>query len=247
MDSMLAPTPVLGIITALPAEAHSLGVRKLSRGKATEIAPNTWLCVSGSGAANAAAAFDALPLSSLTHLINWGVAGALHEDCRNGDLLVPTVMRDKETRWSMDSDWHREFRRQIQIWGSVPRACELYTSPHIVASPKERRTLACTSGCGAVDMEAGTLANLAQKRGLPLVIVKVIADECHTSLPHCVLRHTDPYGRPVLPGFAWSLCTHPGEWKSLWGLAKSYRLAIHHLSALGSRLLDHRFFLPSQL
>src|SRR6185437_11188771 len=86
MSASASPDAV-GLIIALPAEAHSIGVRGIGIGECTRWR-NGWVAVSGMGPHNAMRAAERLLACGVVRLANWGVAGALTPDLASGDVLV---------------------------------------------------------------------------------------------------------------------------------------------------------------
>ena len=71
-----ASTDGIGLVVALPAEAHSLGIRGMRVGECARWRGG-WVAISGIGADNAARAAERLLAYGIDRLANWGVAGAL--------------------------------------------------------------------------------------------------------------------------------------------------------------------------
>jgi nucleoside phosphorylase len=98
-------------------------------------------------------------------LISTGFAGALSDDLQIGELLLAknfsTVDLD-ETRGSLS--------------GLPIHVANLLTVPALIDSPKDRNTLALTSGASAVDMETEFIARACAAHSVPLLSLRVISD-----------------------------------------------------------------------
>jgi nucleoside phosphorylase len=98
-------------------------------------------------------------------LISTGFAGALSDDLQIGELLLAknfsTVDLD-ETRGSLS--------------GLPIHVANLLTVPALIDSPKDRNTLALTSGAAAVDMETEFIARACAAHSVPLLSLRVISD-----------------------------------------------------------------------
>jgi hypothetical protein len=58
----------------------------------------------------------------------------------------------------------------------------MVTTPHLAASPQEKKTLAQTHDAVAVDMESATLARMCLQAGIPFGCLRVVLDEAATEI-----------------------------------------------------------------
>ncbi|MHC8441988.1 MAG: phosphorylase family protein [Candidatus Eutrophobiaceae bacterium] len=223
----------LGIITALPSEAHCLGAGKLAAGVIVPLANGTLLCASGMGEMAINRAFKLLLEKDITALLNLGVAGALRTECQSGDLVIPNSILDTDGTYTVDGEWHRELWEKLnttQETAGLPlRDGALFSADRIVSGAAQRQALANQHGCIAVDMEAALLARLCQKHGIRFASIKAIADEINVEMPNCILKHIDSLGKPIMPAFALHVLTHPLEWRALLQIAQGWRKARNSL------------------
>ncbi|HSY00991.1 MAG TPA: hypothetical protein VK819_02520 [Acidobacteriaceae bacterium] len=115
----------------------------------------------------------------------------------------------------------------------------LITLDH-VADIREKRELAYKHQAVMVDMEAATVARLAQSHGLAFHCFKAVTDGPNDNLPD-FNRFTAPDGHLRMPAFLAYASVHPHYWGPLARLGKNSRLAANALSHF-----VHRFFAGSQ-
>jgi hypothetical protein len=102
-------------------------------------------------------------------VVSFGLAGALHDGLRVGDVLDATrVVNERgETLWQGSP---------LGIEGA--RDATVLASHDLVHDADERRRLHETSGADAVDMESGVLARSGRLAG----VVRVISDDAKSSI-----------------------------------------------------------------
>lgn len=98
-------------------------------------------------------------------LIFAGYAGSLCPSLRVGDVFIPDAVLDTEGR-TWPTAW--------------PGSGRLLTTPHLVGTPTEKRSLGQRFGARAVDMESATFARRCAERGVPFGCVRAISDDVDT-------------------------------------------------------------------
>jgi adenosylhomocysteine nucleosidase len=103
------------------------------------------------------------------NVVSFGLAGALHDGLRVGDVLDATRVVDErgETLWQGSP---------LGIEGA--RDATVLASHDLVHDADERRRLHEASGADAVDMESGVLARSGRLAG----VVRVISDDAKSSI-----------------------------------------------------------------
>jgi hypothetical protein len=102
-------------------------------------------------------------------LVSFGLAGALHDGLRVGEILDATRVVDSAG---------------ATLWEGAPlgvagaRQATMLASDVLVHDAAERRRLRETSGADAVDMESGVLARSGRLAG----VVRVISDDAKSSI-----------------------------------------------------------------
>jgi hypothetical protein len=112
-------------------------------------------------------------------VLSAGFSGALNESLATGDIILATEVLDGlghswPTTWPADlgpGEWRPPLHRHPVL-----------TFPRLAGTPEEKRALGQQSGAAAVDMEAGAIARLCHRRGVPFGCVRVILDDLRTPL-----------------------------------------------------------------
>jgi nucleoside phosphorylase len=177
-----------GLVVALPAEAHSLGVRGLGVGDCARW-QHGWVAVSGIGPDNAARAAGRLLARGVERLANWGVAGALDASLSPGDVVIPERVRHADGGPGFTTDDEAAERLVAALSAHLPiHRGTLWSARHPIASATDKCALAEWSGAVAVDMEAAAIAAVAVRAGLPFIAVKAICDPVTRELPGTIVR-----------------------------------------------------------
>jgi adenosylhomocysteine nucleosidase len=207
----------IAIIAALPGELKPLvkhwrhvstgvnGAKKWTLSNGDDM----WIAVcAGMGAdavrrAYAAAASD----GPLDILLSIGWAGALSADVKPGTVHVPTGVIDAQTGEQFN------FAEGGRKWRLVTTAS--------VADAAEKARLAATyPGAVLVDMEAATVARLAEMRGIPLLCIKGVSDAVGAVLPD-LNPFIDQTGQMQLARFVGHIALRPQYWPSLLHIGKN--------------------------
>lgn len=217
------------IIAALPREVKHL-VRGWQEhrlpGKIVAYTNDVAVVVcAGMGAARAALAVQAaLSLKPVTALFSVGLAGACDPSLRVGDIVRAGVVVDAGT----GERFSNELSTQILITTSA------------IASVREKQRLYASYQASAVDMEAATVARLAQAHGIPFQAIKAISDEASFEMRELALFATSD-GQFREAAFAMHAAVRPQSWPKLFALAGNGKRAVEALtSELESQLKWYR-------
>lgn len=216
----------IGIIAALPGELKPLvrgwhrmptaagsGIRMWERpalrGKNEVVA----VCA-GMGAAAARRAFSAAEFRGAMDLVlSIGWAGALTEGCHAGDVFEAAEVVDTQTG--------ERFRAAAGKY-------RLVTTPQ-VAGFAEKNRLRQSYSADLVDMEAGTVARLAQMRGISIRCIKGISDAVDMKLPD-LNPFLDIAGQLRLAAFLAHVSIRPSAWGALMKLGSWSGIAARRLA-----------------
>ena len=214
------------IIAALPRE-----VERLVRGWREQRLPGkivvytrgtAVVACAGMGAARAALAVEAaMAAAPVTALISAGLAGACDPALRVGDVLRAGVVIDS---------------RSGERFGA-PDAAPVLVTASAIASVAEKRRLYASYGASAVDMEAATVARIADAHGLAFHAIKAISDEAAFELRELGQFATHD-GQFREAAFAAYSAVRPHLWGKLFRLAGNGRRAIEALTAELESQLD---------
>ncbi len=208
------------IIAALPRE-----VKHLVRGWQEHRLPGKIIAYTndlavvacaGMGAARAALAVQAaLSLKPVTALLSVGLAGACDPSLRVGDIVRAGVV-----------DRRRHRRAFCQ---SVYFHVETLITTSAIASVKEKQRLYASYQASAVDMEAATVARLAQAHDIPFRAIKAISDEASFEMQE-LARFATNDGQFREAAFAAHAAVRPQLWPKLFALAGNSKRAVQSLT-----------------
>ena len=206
------------IIAALPRE-----VKPLVRGWKRHQLPgniraytNDFAVVvcAGMGTARATLAVQAaISLKPVTTLLSVGLAGACDPSLHVGDIMRAGVIVDTQ---SGERFTDSQFKQVL-------------VSTTAIASVREKQRLNASYGAVAVDMEAATVARIAQAHGLAFHAIKAISDDATFEL-HEVARFATSDGQFREAAFAAHAALRPQLWSKLVQLAGNSNRAINALT-----------------
>jgi adenosylhomocysteine nucleosidase len=214
------------IIAALPREVKHL-VRSWQQHRLpnkTVLYTNDFAVVAcaGMGPARATLAVQAaMAMKPVTALLSVGLAGACDPSLRIGDIVRAGIVVDTQSgeRYS-----NSQFE---QVLVSTPA----------IASIKEKQRLYESYRASAVDMEAATVARLAQAYNLPFRAIKAISDDASFELQE-LARFATQDGQFREAGFAAYAVAQPRLWSKLFQLVGNSKRAIQSLTAELESQLD---------
>ncbi|HVP42635.1 MAG TPA: hypothetical protein VMS96_04350 [Terriglobales bacterium] len=220
--------PKVGIIAAMEREVAGL-VRPWHSGL-VESRGRRWkafqthravLVCSGIGALAAGRAAEAVAGMGVEVLISAGFAGALVPGMRAGGPLTPEVVVDAETGARF---------RAIFGGGTLVSAGR-------VAGEQEKLELAHRYDAQGVDMEAATVAGVAERHGCSFLAVKAISDTLEAVLPP-VEPFIDDEGQFRAAPFLAHVAVRPHLWRSVARLAANQRRAAQTICGVLDAILQ---------
>ena len=184
----------------------------------------------GMGAARASLAVEAaLALGPASELISVGWAGACNERFHVGDMIHPSILIDARTG-----------ERFFLADPCTTEAAEIVVTVATPAGAVAKRRLGINYSASAVDMEAATVARLAQAHGLPFSAIKAVSDEVDFELPDMQQFSTED-GQFQESEFALYVAFRPWLWKFVLTMAKGSRLAAERLrTEIEAHIQEHR-------
>jgi len=212
---------VIGIIAALPQEVAGLtrGIKPetgfIGEGIFVFRRSSSVIVCAGMGAERAVLAVrTALSCGVDELLISAGLAGSC-----DPAIVVGTVVEAGQTI---------DVRSGERFPGSKGSGAVLVTSPSI-ASVAEKLRLHQTYGASLVDMEAATVARLAQANGLRFRAIKAVSD-AHDFELESLARFATPKGQFRAGAFALYTALHPQSWGSAMRLGRGSTRALSALT-----------------
>jgi adenosylhomocysteine nucleosidase len=223
---------VVGIVCALAAEARHLKPTTRPGAPCATLADGSLLCVSGMGAAAAAAGARALIAAGARALTSFGLAGGLDPALVPGAICLPSeVIGADGTALPTSAAWR--LRLASALVGAYPIAeGALLSSARVVASVAEKAALRAATAAVAIDMESLAVAHVAAAHQLPFIAVRVIVDGAADALPDAVAAAGDAEGHLNLWRLLGALARSPTDLPPLIRLGARYRAASRTLKVL---------------
>jgi adenosylhomocysteine nucleosidase len=170
---------------------------------------DTWIAVcAGMGADAALRAYaNAVSDGPVDMLLSVGWAGSLHAEVPAGTVQIPTIVIDAQTgeQFSL-TEGKRKWR--------------LVTTVRVADESEKARLAATYRGAVLVDMEAATVARLAEMHGIPMLCVKGVSDAVGATLPD-LNPFIDRTGQMRMARFLAYIAFRPRYWPSLLHLGKN--------------------------
>jgi adenosylhomocysteine nucleosidase len=214
----------VAVITGLRAEARCL------RGLPVHVA------CSGGSAERARDEATRLVTEGAVGLVSFGLAGGLAPDLRPGDLLLPESVRGAGlASWSVDPIWRERVYARLSARGLELKSGAVVGGDRIVARASDKQALFDATGAQAVDMESHAVAAVASAAGLPLLVLRAVADPSDQVIPQVAREALRPDGRVRVRATFGGLIRQPGELMSLLRLARQSTrglASLRHAAAL---------------
>jgi adenosylhomocysteine nucleosidase len=157
--------------------------------------------------------------------ISTGLAGALADFCRPGDLLAARLVSALGEPVAVAS--HRELL-SVALDCGARQIERLTTSPVLFARPEQKQ--AYRSQADAVDMESYTILAEAARYGIPAVAVRAISDAVDFTFPYDFGAALDGQGQIRISRVLAQALRHPAGFPALLSLARNCRFAARRLA-----------------
>jgi len=191
----------------------------------TEFDKETWIAVAGGiGQVGATRSFDLANQGGKPDLIvNLGLAGSLVSEMNPPRLLVAGQIADTRTgeRFFLEPGEHEAL---------------ILTTANVAGCAEKRRLAESYSGAVAVEMEAATIARLAQVNGIPMACLKAISDALDDDLSD-MNPFIDAEGRFHAARYALRIAIQPHRWRQMVRLGENSKRASRELARAAKGLL----------
>jgi adenosylhomocysteine nucleosidase len=170
--------PRLAVITALKEELSSI--------KSAIDSVNVLLIRGGVGSRSAASAAESAIAAHPRTIVSSGFCGGLLPGPQVGHVVVATRVLDgsgEGTPIDCDKAGVKQWLNLIEKAGVPCHSGDLTSVSAAVTSVAAKAELARRSGAIAVDMESYAIASLAQKAGIPFLLLRSISDSSDDALP----------------------------------------------------------------
>lgn len=192
------------------------------------------ICAGGAPERTAAAldaALGAAGAGGLAGLVSFGIAGGLAPGLAPGTIVIADTVVAPDRLYPTDPAWQRRLGESgIGIVGAV------YGAARIVGSAASKAALRAQSRALAVDLESAVVARAALRAGLPLAVLRAIADPAERDLPPVAFIPLGADGRPDLRRILGALLRAPQQLPGLIRVAQDSRSALRALSRAASAL-----------
>ncbi len=225
----------IGILAALPGELKPLvrGWKGASLQDGTKLwtyakGEDVWVAAcSGMGAEAVRRAFTGAESGgTLDMVLSVGWAGALISELLPGAAYVPSVVIDAQTGEQFLLTYEQ-------------RKLKLVTTARVADVAEKARLKNTYSGATMVDMEAATVARMAQMRGIPLACIKGISDGLGARLPDINPFITSKGQLRLIP-FVVHIAVRPRYWGAVAELGRNSDKAAQAMSKLILEFMEER-------
>ncbi|GAB5374676.1 MAG: hypothetical protein AcusKO_11380 [Acuticoccus sp.] len=144
-------------------------------------------------------------------IVSFGLAGGLAPALAAGDLLIADAVAAGTVVHPCDTASVARLTLRMAGHGMALRRGRLAATDTPVMSPKAKAALAASADAVAVDTESQHAAALAARWGVPLVVLRAIADPADAALPPLAVRAIGPDGRLDFRAIAGELVRRPGQ------------------------------------
>jgi len=140
-----------------------------------------------------------------------GYCGGLSIPLKVADVVIPPrIMAEapKALKFEMDLGLIEQLGVAVVSKGYKYRAVPLITVPKVIETPENKELLLRDTKAEAVDMETAMVINVCRERGLPVVSLKIVIDDCEQKLPE-FNAHFEKTGRMDHLSVAGAFVSHP--------------------------------------
>jgi adenosylhomocysteine nucleosidase len=217
-----AGTARLGVVTALRAEADCL--RHLGDG----VAPLTY--ASGGSGVRARRGAEELWRQGAAGLVSFGCASGLAPILRPGDVVVAeSVVLPSGGAIPTDAGWRAALLRRLCGSGLNVREARIAGSDEPLLSASAKRRAFQATFAAALDTESHAVAEVALSAGLPLLVVRAIAEPAEAMRPPVAFAATGADGRTRSLAIVGHLAVRPWQIPAAWRFSRHGRLALEAL------------------
>jgi adenosylhomocysteine nucleosidase len=212
----------LGVVTALQAEADCL--RHLGDG----VAPLTY--VSGGNGARARLGAEQLWSEGAVALVSFGLASGLAPILRPGDVVIAdSVVLPTGGTIPTDAGWRAALLQRLGGSALNVRVARIAGSDEPLVSASAKRRAFQATFAAALDTESHAVAEVALAAGLPLLVVRAVAEPAEATRPPSAFAATGADGRSRSFAMVGHLAARPWEIPAAWRFSRNARLALDAL------------------
>ena len=215
-------TPRLGVIATLQAEAECL------RRPGDDSAPLT--CVSGGSALRARTGAEQLLADGAVGLVSFGMAIGLAPILRPGDVVIAeSVVLPGGGTVATHPGWRTGLMRRLEGSALNVRIARIAGSDQPLLSASAKHRAFQTTFAAAMDTESHAVAAVATAAGLPLLVVRAVAEPAEAITPAVAFAATGVDGQTRSLALVGHLAKRPWEIPAAWRYSKNGRMALEAL------------------
>ncbi len=186
--------------------------------------------ISGGSALRARFGAEQLRAEGIDGLVSFGLAIGLAPVLRPGDLVVgDSVVLPTGKTIATDPAWRAAVLRRLGAAGLSPRVVRIAGSDEPLTSAGAKRRAFQTTVAAALDTESHAVAEVAAEAGLPLLVVRAVAEPAETMRPGIAFAATTAAGDTRRLAIVARLLRRPWEIGAAWHFSKDRRLALDAL------------------
>jgi adenosylhomocysteine nucleosidase len=215
-------TAKVGVIVSLQAEADCL--RHLAEDESALI------LVSGGSALRARARAEQLRDKGAIALVSFGLAVGLAPVLRPGDVvLADAVVLPSGRSIATDPAWRGALVQRLGSDEIKVRVARIAGSDELPTSAGAKRRIFQSTFAAALDTDSHAVAEVAAAAGLPLLVVRAVAEPAEEMRPAFAFAASDADGQPRSLAVIGHLAKRPWEIPAAWRFSKNGRLALDSL------------------
>lgn len=223
----LIGTTRLGVVTALQAEAECL------HQGGNDTAPLIY--VSGGSPARAQAGAEQLLAEGAAGLVSFGLGIGLAPILRPGDVVVAeSVVLPSGSTIPTDREWRTRLMHRLTDGELNVRAARIAGSDQPLLSASAKRRAFQMTFAAAMDTQSHAIAEVAMAAGLPLLVVRAIAEPAEAMRPGVAFAATNADGQTRSLAIVSHLAAHPWEIPAAWRFSRDGRTALEALRRVAS-------------
>ncbi|EUK17760.1 phosphorylase family protein [Commensalibacter papalotli (ex Servin-Garciduenas et al. 2014)] len=181
---------------------------------------------SGATKEGAKSALKRLIAAKVTSIVSFGFAAGLDPLIKAGTILLPNVIHVRGKDYVSDP----ALRLKLGAEKSRIKVGALLHSDEIITASAEKQKLFVQTGCVALDMESGIVAQYCEDHKIPFAVLRVVCDSAARDLPPLACLALSHDGNLKISQMAKSLLVNPAQISGLIKLGVDAGLAYRQLN-----------------
>jgi nucleoside phosphorylase len=191
--------------------------------------------MSGGSARRARAGAEELQARGVIALVSFGLAVGLAPVFRPGDVVVADcVVLPGGRSIATDAAWRQALLTQLSSSGLNVRVARIAGSDELLGSAGAKRRAFQTTFAAALDTDSHAVAEVAAAAGMPLLVVRAVAEPAEDMRPAVAFAANGADGQARSLAMVGHLAMRPWEIPAAWRFSKNGRLALDALRRVAS-------------